>query len=246
MPEAEVIPKEEIVPPAPALAGGSPEVPPVDPPPDEGAIEISGKKFRTQKEAFDWAQDNIKALEHEKLLGDAYRQGISDASGAAIPAPIVTQAAPPEEDKDWEARFYSNPKKTLAEFAADIEARTAERINSQLGAKSADEKLWGEFFNLHPDLDGFRTDVQFVLDSNKDTVQALAKTKGQKEAMAFLAQKTRAKFEDYMERRKPTKQLPNGGGGSSPTGQETVTAGKKSSEPLDFATQIRNLRKSRK
>lgn len=244
MPEAEVIPKEEIVPPVPALAGGDPEV--VEPTPEEGSIEIAGKKFRTQKEAFDWAQENIKSLEQEKLLGDAYRQGISDASVAGNPVAPVTQIAPPEDDKDWEAKFYSNPKKTLAEFAADIEARTAERINSQLGAKSADEKLWSEFFNLHPDLDGFRTDVQLILDSNKDTVQALAKTKGQKEAMAFLAQKTRAKFEDYMERRKPTRQLQNGAGGGSPSGEAAVTAGKKASEPVDFATQIRNLRKSRK
>lgn len=209
------------------------------PAPAEEPIQIGEKTFATQAEALAYARSAITQKEQELALVEAYNAGLVEGGGASAPA---VPAAAPEPD-NWEERFYANPKSTLQELREEIKREVLGSVRGQ----SEEEKLWSEFERRHPDLEGFREDAQTILTKYDKEVRALASTKGKDQAMDFLAQKTRAKFEEYAERRKPKRELPNTGGAMLPTTQTNVTkiSKEKEEKPLSFVDQVRQNRLKR-
>lgn len=213
----------------------------VDGTPVAETIVIDGKTFANEKEAYTYAQKKLQESETEKLLLQARQEGIESAlhlarqNAAGVTPPLT---APVEDDTDL---FYTDPKKYMEKKESEIIARVrAEQLQTQ-----QDEALWREFFSAHPDLDGFKEDCQTVLNQHEETIKVLA-AKDRKRAMDYLATKTREKFEQYMERRKPRSVLSNTKAGPSAgnfSSGVTPALKKDSDEPVDFVSQMRSLRK---
>lgn len=210
------------------------------------AIQIGDRTFASQEEAFAYAQDLHSKGETEKLLHDAYRQGIQDAKLADNPAPGVTQEAAPEEEEDFEQKFFENPKEYLKSMAEKIRQETKQELRNETAQEEADRALWNEFYSKHPDLAGFDEDCQAVLARESAMIETLVKTQGKEKAMDYLARKTRAKFQTWAERQRPQKELNSAGGGPSPSGGERVTQGsqEKSEGPVDFVSQMKHHKRA--
>lgn len=208
---------------------------------ESGGYTINGQSFKTQAEAFKYAESLALEKVRVEAEANAYRQGVQEAAALRGEPQNVTQA-PQEADKDFDEKYYADPKKYLQEFAEQIKAQTEEKILGQLNQKSEDEKLWSEFFRTHPDLENFREDCEVVLNRHVQDIRAISQTKGRKSAMDFLAQKTRAKFQAYLDAAKPRRELQSASVGATPG--QTMNVTRKTSEPqeLDFASQIRSLR----
>jgi len=209
----------------------------------EAKIKIGDKEFRTQEEAFAYAQSLDQKSTLIEARSDAYRQAIQDAAFAQQNAQKVTPAAEPEEDFD--AKFYENPKEFLKQYGEKISAATEAKILGQISTRTEDDKLWSDFFGANPDLAGFREDCESVLTKHTEDIKAINQTKGQKAAMDYLAQKTRAKFQSYNDNAKPRRELPATSNGASMGSPGNVTRNIKQAEPVDFITEIRQARNKR-
>lgn len=211
---------------------------------DDGEYKIGDQSFRTAQEAFAYAN----SLVHDKAIveaqANAYRQAVVDASVAQSGAQNVTQNVPQEED-NFEQRFYEDPKKYLAEMRNKIKEEAKQEILGTVQQQTEDEKLWGEFFKQNPDLADFKEDCEVTLTKIQRDVAAINKAKGQKAAMDFLAQKTRAKFQAYAELSKPKRELERTSSGPSFGSPNNVTRPAPKTQDLDFAAEIRSLRNKR-
>ena len=197
-------------------------------PEPEEEIRIGDQVFKTQAEAFRYAEK----LEQEKLLTEAHSAGVAEVLRAqALAAPAV-----PVEDK-FEEEFYANPKATLAKIqaqaTADAEARIDQKINR--------ERQWESFLEKYPDIR--RKDAERILSEQWDT---LGKISDLDKGMKILAEKVRADYAELEEIRKPRVAL------SEKKGAQTVRSGgspasvtpKESSErPLTMIEQMKTLRK---
>lgn len=212
---------------------------------EEAAIIIGGKSFKSQKEALDWAQENISVLEQERIQADAYRQAVQDLRVTPQTQQSVTPTA--EEPAFNDEQFYANPGQTLAEIEERAVKKAEASITRKLQAREQDKEIWENFVNAHPDLEDFRDDVENFATQYADTVRTLSQTRGQRAAMDFVAQKTRAKFQAYYEKTKPKTILTKTGGvGSAPAGAPgSVTPQKKHDAPLSLVDQMRKLKQSR-
>lgn len=204
-----------------------------------------GSRFKSQEEALKHAQKLIQDKEIELATANAYQQGIHDFASRIPQSGNVTPQQPEEDTAAWETEFYSNPKKVLAEVEAKAIEKAETRLAQKLSAQEADKQIWSEFTSLHPDLADFKADVDGVTDSNREVVQALFQTKGKKAAMDYVAQKTRAKFEAYLEATKKRTELPRTRIASPTPGQTNVTQKKPTEQPLDFAAQLRKHKMER-
>jgi hypothetical protein len=213
--------------------------------PEEDKITIGDKEFATQEEAMAYAKDLHDKGETEKLLHDAYRQGIQDAAITAVPGEGVTQEPVVEEEDDFDQKFFENPKEYLKSMAEKVRQETKAEIQAETAQKAADQELWGKFYGKHPDLVGFEEDCQIILAREAEMIKTLVKTSGEAKAMDYLARKTRAKFQSYAERQRPQQELPANQAGATPTGGERVTQGgaEKEEGPVDFVGQMRQHKK---
>jgi hypothetical protein len=210
----------------------------------EAKIRIGDKEFKTQEEAFAYAQSLEQKTTLVEAQSNAYRQAIQDTALAQANAQKVTQA-PPEPEEDFDAKFYENPKEYLKTYGEKISREAEERILNQINTKSEEERLWGEFFSSNQDLRDFKEDCEGVLAKHTDDIRAIHQTKGQKAAMDYLAQKTRAKFQNYIESTKPQRELSRTSAGASMGSAGSVTRNIKESGPVDFITEIRQARGKR-
>lgn len=208
-------------------------------------IVIDGKTFKSEAEAYRYTQDKLRESETERMIlqarQEAYEQGI--AMGRT---PQQAQAAAEQiEEVDDSDEFYSDPQGYLKKKTAGIREQVANEIRAEMERNNQEQALWREFFERHPDLDGYQEDVQVTLNRHQDTIRLLA-TKDKTAAMDRLASETRKKFQTYMERMKPRTVLPNtkqvtGGTGNGTVG--SVTPKQKESDSLDFVSQLRSMRK---
>lgn len=205
-----------------------------------------GSKHKTQEEALKHAMTLVQSKDIELAQANAYSQGVQDSFSRVPQAPNVTPQADPEATKAaWETEFYTNPQKVISDIKQQAISEAEQRISQRIGAKENETAIWNEFVGLHPDLSDYKTDVDTITDQHKEVVGALLKTKGKTAAMDYVAQKTRAKFDSYVEATKKRTELPRTKAGAPPPGQTNVTPTKKTEEPLDFASQMRKHKASR-
>jgi len=200
---------------------------PVEAAPEEPLIKIGNKEFKTQAEAFKYAED----LEEEKLRAELYSQGVKDAlQSNRQPEPVAEVV-----EDNFEERFYSNPKEALAE----VQRKATQDAIQQIKAETEREKMWTDFFDKHPDLDGERKLCEMTLNENWETI---GKMTDLPKAMDLLAQKTRAIFQGYIDRSKPRTELPSRRGQAVSAGNSArggVTPNKKEETPLTMSEQIK-------
>lgn len=215
---------------------------------EDEKIVIGDKEFSSQEEALAYARDLQAKGETEKLLHDAYRQGIEDARLATSGANSqhgVTQPEP-EEDDDFDQKFFENPKAYLKAMEEKVRKDAMDQALKQIQQQQQDQQLWNEFYSKHPDLAGFDEDCQAVLARESEMIKTLVQTQGKEKAMDYLARKTRAKFQMWAERQRPRAELPQNSPGASPTGGQRVTqpSQEKNEGPVDFVSQMRQHKRA--
>lgn len=211
---------------------------------------IGDQTFTDQGAAWKYAQQ----LQLEKNLTEARLQGLEEGmqgyQSSAQPQQLVPEVAPePEFDEE---RYYADPQNYLREREAQLATRIEQRITSQATNQQKEQQLWNDFTNAHPDLDGFQSDAQAVLNDpeHNKRITLLSRTKGQKAAMDYLAMQTRDKFERYIAARKPKRELANSrtltpsSNNAGPAGGGVTQAGK-SGGAMDFSAQLRTMRGKR-
>ena len=211
----------------------------------EGEYKIGDQSFKTSEEAFAYAN----SLEHKNAIAEAqanaYRQAVTDGALGRADGQKVTQNPEDEDDPEFDQKFYEDPKKFLKEFEAKIIAKTESKVLGHVSQQSEDERLWSDFFKQNPDLADFKEDCEYTLAKHQADLKAVNSTRGQKAAMDFLAQKTRAKFQSYHEKSKPKRDLERTSSGPSLGSSVNVTRQPTKTQELDFAAEIRSLRGKR-
>jgi len=211
----------------------------------EAKVKIGDQEFSSHDEAFAYAQSLHERGETEKLINDAYRQGIQDAAQSDQFNQNVTQSAPAEPEEDLDAKFFENPTEYLKTMGSKIRAEAKAEALHEMQVKQAETNLWQEFYTRHPDLDGFQQDCDFTLEQFNDEVATLAKTQGKQKAMDYLAQKVRAKFQTYMARQRPQEEVQRAPAQPSPSGGQRVTQQSSEKGAVDFMSQLAEYKRSK-
>lgn len=203
---------------------------------------IGDQTFDSLEEAHEFATSHINALTTQTEIDNAYRRGIIDARGNAIPPESVT---PPEPEFN-EEKYYANPGEFLKEFEQKIITKTQAQLDAKANAKAQDDQIWTEFTARHPELADYRDEVTEFTTKNAKEIGAIASLKGRPVAYDHVAVKLKAQFQRYAQALAPRKKLPNGGGGLTPTSRgASVTPKPTSKKPLSFAEQIRQHKRVR-
>lgn len=197
---------------------------------EEELIRIGDQEFKTQAEAIAYA----KKLQEEKIINEAYSRGVQEA----LQAQGQQGAAPqPEPEDNFEEQFYTDPKKALAE----VQKKAVQEALKQVEAQRTADRMWSDFLEKYPDVR--RKDAERVLRENWNTI---GKITDEAKGMALLASKVREEYEEIIERAKPRTELSNKKGqvtGPKGSPAPSVTPQKKDNKPLDFASQVRTLKK---
>jgi len=196
----------------------------------EEIIRIGDQTFKTQGEAIKYAEK----LEHANLVSESYNQGVREA----LQSTQKPETATPVED-NFDEQFYSNPRETLRKMKEEAKNEALAVVD----ARDREEKAWGKFSSINPDLADSRTEVMRILQENWDI---LGKMKDEDKAMGILATKTRSYFDSIVEKRKPRTELPNKVGqvvSPGGSGRPSVTQTKKEAVPLTMSEQLKNLRR---
>ncbi len=216
-------PAEE--PPVAAAAQAEPE--------QEELIRIGDKEFKTQAEAIKYAE----TLAQEKLISEAYNQGVSDHIRATAP-PVVPE---PEKPIVTEEEFFNDPTGAIKKTYERAKEAAKTEVLSEIDKQTRREAAWGKFLTDNPDIE--RADAQRILNEYWETIGKMTDLDA---AMKVLATKTRAYYQGIVDKFKPRKELPPtktrvvSSGGAGPSG---VTPPNKGDEALDFASQLRMMRK---
>lgn len=201
---------------------------------------IGDQEFATQEEALAYAQRQVE-------IDNAYQQGVREAA-----ANIQTQhtnvtpgpAAPVVEENVDE--LYTNPQEFLKRYATKIKTETMSDINQRDNLRAQSEQIWREFTDRHPSLADFRGEVENFVNTNNGEVRAIIQTKGRPASYDFIATKLKSRFEAYANSLKPKRELPNTGGGPSPTSKAgNVTPKEAPKKVLSMSEQIRSIKRNR-
>lgn len=211
--------KEETSEEAPLAAKGESDLEETD-----GPIRIGGQTFKTQKEAFAYAEQ----VERDRELTEAHAAGIREALEATR-QPVQPD---PEPEDDFEQRFYSNPKETLKE----IQVKARDEAVAVMKAETQREALWNQFLTEYPDVR--RKDAERILNEHWNTI---GKMTDLKVAMKTLATKVRSEYEEIISLTRPRTVLSDKKQVVSPSGSapKSGVTPKKEEAPLAFAAQMR-------
>ena len=202
-------------------------------------IRIGDQEFSSESEALSYAQ----RLQAES---DAYQRGVNEALAHARPGvgdvtPSV-EAAPEENVEE----LYTNPQEFLKKYATKIKNEIVGEHTQRESLKAQSDQIWREFTDRHPALADFRSEVEQFVAQNTTDVRSLIQAKGRPASYDFIATKLKSRFESYASALKPKRELPNTGGGPSPSPRAaSVTPKQDAKKPSTMAEELRRMRKSR-
>jgi len=217
-------------------------------PEDGGAEEVAAApKIRIGDQEFSSQEDALAYAQRLQSESDAYQRGVQEAlqyqrgPGAGVtPEPVVPQS---EENVE---ELYTNPQEFLKKYATKIKTEIIGEHTQRESLKAQSDQIWREFTDRHPALADFRSEVEDFVAKNTTDVRSLIQAKGRPASYDFIATKLKSRFESYASALKPKRELPNGGGGASPTAKAaSVTPKPSTQKQLSMADQMRSLRKSR-
>lgn len=214
----------------------------------EARVKIGDMEFGSHEEALTWAEANVNRGSDSEKVFDAYRRGLQEAQSLVGKSGGVTTdpGTDLEQDQiDFEAKFYENPKAALEELKAQAVREAKESISKEQELTRAEQQAWDRFRELNPDLAGKEKVARLMMEEYKSELKQRAEVLGQEEALKFLGQKTRALFQDYAKATLPKEELAEGGASVLSGQGEVVTTGKKEETRLSFADQIRNMNRGR-
>lgn len=194
---------------------------------EEEPIRLAGRTFKTQKEAFAYAEE----LERNRELTEAHAAGVREA----LEATRQPAQPDPEPEDDFEQRFYTDPKGTLRE----IQTKARDEAIDAIRKENERERMWNQFLSEYPDVR--RKDAERILVENWGTIGKMTDVGA---AMKALAQKVRDEYDEIINAAKPRTVLQPKKQVLSPSGgaPQRVTHIKKDERPLSFAEEMRKLR----
>lgn len=203
-------------------------------------FRIGDQEFGTETEALAYAQRQVE-------IDNAYQQGVREASAGLLPGTQgVTSTPVAAAEPENVDELYTNPQDFLKKYATKIKNETIGELSQRDNLKAQSDGIWREFTDRHPALADFRSEVENFVAQNNVDVRAIIQTKGRPASYDFIATKLKSRFEAYATALKPKRELPNGGGGPSPSSKASgVTPKEAPKKVLSMGEQIRSLRKSR-
>ena len=234
--EQEEVPAEE-----PAAEEPEPEVEePEAETPAAAKYRIGDKLFATQAEALAYAESQVAA----SAENDAIRQLLRETISARAPAESVTQTSRPADNAE---ELYTNPDEYLRKRDERIKSEVLQQVQASQASVDADNRIWSEFVERHPDLSEFRNEITLLVKHIQPEVQAVGRNKGQASAIDYVATKFKAQVERAAAALKPKRELALKGGGAPAGGiKQSVTPKTPPAKALSFTEQLRQTRKGRR
>ena len=132
--------------------------------------------------------------------------------------PAVQNTTPPvaEEEPDWEAMLFTNPKETLDLYGQRIEERVTKKLRGEYNREQSQARFWNDFYKVNDDIN--RSDdhdiVEATLNRNFDTLAAMSTDA----AIEKLGDLTRQRIMRYSKQSgKPrTRRMAEGAGSPTP------------------------------
>lgn len=219
---------------------GLPETPEEQAPEQEEAttevdeeIQIGDKSFRTQKEAFAYAQE----LEREKLAADAFRQGVEAAQYGQGGNQAAAETAPAEPEQ-LPTEYFTNPAKYLADRDNKVVQKAVAAVTQQQDRVTRHNAVWNEFYNEYADLQPAKRIVDAILQENWDRLQHV----DTKIALKEVAGKARQEIENILGDKMPKQVLPKTKNPTTASAGRTVTTPKQEEKTLNFVGQQKSLK----
>lgn len=205
----------------------------------KGGYKVGGKLFRTQREAFDYAEE----LEQERIANDAFRQGVEAAQNTrgGNTENVVSSAPKTEEPEELPEEYWTNPAKYLKELKQKITAAATDNALATFDQRERHNRTWREFYSDYPDLIGDEELVQNFVNKNWETIKNMDTKKGLK----VVADQTRSWIEERVKKRMPKTELKKVPPSTSSGTGRGVTPQKQDEKPLSMVQQMRKLKEKR-
>lgn len=214
---------------------------------DEAGYTIGDKHFKTQKEAFAYAEE----LRLQQLANDAFRQGIEAAHAVQNSniSPEKEAAKAPEKMPD---EYYLNPevwwtkeRQRLAEESKKIADQARSQAIQEIQRQETHNRTMSKFWNDYPDLAKNQATQKLAQRVLAENFQRLGNMKTE-EALKLVAQKAREELRELGVTTLPQKTMPSSTKpASSPGNGINVTRPKTDEKPLNFVQQLKQARSRR-
>jgi hypothetical protein len=110
-------------------------------------VLIGGKVFDSQEAA----EAHLNDLERQRAEAVAYARGLKEAIN---PVNQATKEAGIDENymKEFEAKFFENPVKTMMDFKQEIVAQTVNQVMQHQNLMQDKQSVWADFYSKNPEL----------------------------------------------------------------------------------------------
>lgn len=194
-----------------------------------GKIKIGSEVFDTPEEAIAYAQDLNTTL----VQKDAFDAGRESAKAKIDNVPVKNLF------DEIEGKLFEKPKEALGQLYSAAKEDAKSEIRAEMAMENQRAKTWESFYSNNQDLVENKDLVGFVMEKNWKEVGPMAPEK----ALKIIAEKTRAMIGSRKETTLPTRELSSSKvQATSATGGSTATVVEKKDSPLDFISQMKNLR----
>lgn len=211
---------------------------------DEG-YTIGDKHFKTQKEAFKYAEE----LRLQQIANDAWKQGVEAAQSVQnsnSTAKAQAEEALPEKMPD---EYYTNPEKwwaqerqRLSKQAEQIATRARNEALQEVNRQTTHNQTMSKFWNDFPDLAKTKSTQKLTERILGENFKRLENMKTE-DALKIVARLAREELRDLGVTILPQKTLPSTTKpAASPGNAQNVTRPKPDEKPLNFIQQMKQTK----
>jgi hypothetical protein len=227
-------PTAELQQPAPVSATPTP-TPPAEPAtPAKMRVRIGAKEFDNTEDALAYAQE----LELQNAQNEGYQRAVETLKPKD--APVVTK---PIADEISEI-IFEDPKQAIIKLTELIDStvnKKADEIRADEARKAQLNNVWNDFYQSNPELQAHDAFVQHLLQNVHWKELAYIPSS---QAMSKLAEIAKRELKIVRESTLPETTLPAGRAIVAPTSQTATPAPVPIvEEPVDFVSQVNNIRK---
>ena len=187
------------------------------------------RDFKTVQEVVEYAQ---------RLEGQLLSRPQNQEGRALEPQPKVE---PPKEGVSPGDILWEDPNRAFDMAVKKAVSESVRVINADLQKDKNKQNFWGDFYSRNPDLKGFEDDVNMTLSKFGGELGPMEPNNG----MKVLADRTRAKLRQVVDKLSKGTQLPSGGGVTVPTSGPSAPQREPEPQVVGFVDQINNLRRKK-
>lgn len=228
-------PTAELQQPAPVVAAPIEPAKPAEPAaPAKMRVRIGAKEFDNTEDALVYAQE----LELQNAQNEGYQRAVETLKPKD--APVVAKPIAEEISEI----IFEDPKQAIIKLTELIDStvnKKADEIRADEARKSQLNTVWNDFYQSNPELQAHDAFVQHLLQNVHWKELAFIPSS---QAMLKLAEIARRELKIVRDATLPETTLPAGRAIVAPTSQTaTPAAAPIVEEPVDFVSQVNNIRK---